>query len=290
MAKKRVAIIGSGNIGTDLLVKFMSNENFIVHSFIGHNKDSKGLLFCNDHYPDVTTSVESIDFVKIKRNEIDILVDCTNAKQHIVFNRFYQECRFKVIDMTPSKIGLLTIPSIVNEQDLNKNQNFNLISCGGQTSIPIAHVLSKYIPEIDYLEVVSSISSKSAGPATRKNLDEYIDTTEEGLAKFTGIGKKKVKVILIVNPAIPEIDMQTSIYFKTDKKIDIQNISKSIERTVSDLNKYVPGYRIVVPLTDVGEKYILSIKVSGSGDYLPSYAGNLDIINCACVSLAEKFN
>lgn len=288
MKKAIVSIIGSGNIGSDLLVKFMTNDNFIVHSFVGHNETSKGLTFCRAKYPQVITSASSIDFIKNHSNEIDIVVDCTNATQHIEFNQFYKECDFKVIDMTPSKIGLLTVPDLIDNIELSANQNFNLISCGGQTSIPLANTLSKHIPEIEYLEVVSSISSKSAGPATRRNLDEYIETTELGLSRFTGIDKSNIKVILIVNPAIPEIDMQTSIYFKTKSEVRLNDISKKIEETIKNVNNYVPGYRIVVPLTAVGDKYIVSVKVSGCGDFLPSYAGNLDIINCACIRLAEK--
>jgi acetaldehyde dehydrogenase len=287
--KKRVAIIGSGNIGTDLLVKFKRNENFVIHSFIGHNENSKGLLFCKNKYPEVTTSADSIEFIKEHHKEIDIVVDCTNSKQHIMFNQFYRKCAFKVIDMTPSKIGLLTVPDLINEKDITDSRNFNLISCGGQTSIPIAHTLSEYIPEIEYLEVVSSISSKSAGPATRNNLDEYIETTELGLSRFTGLSHKFIKVILIVNPAIPEIDMHTSIYLKTKTEVNIADISEKLFETIKRVNNYVPGYRIVVPFTYVGDKYIISVKVSGCGDFLPSYAGNLDIINCACIRLAEKF-
>ncbi len=159
MKKKSVSIIGSGNIGSDLLVKFMKNENFFMHSFIGHNENSKGLLFCRSKYPDVMTSIDSIDFIKQHHKEIDILVDCTNAKQHVKFNEFYKTCGFKVIDMTPSKIGLLTVPDLIDSNDASGNQNFNLISCGGQTSIPVANTLSNFIPGIEYMEVVSSISS-----------------------------------------------------------------------------------------------------------------------------------
>lgn len=289
MSIKRVAIIGSGNIGSDLLVKFMKNEHFIVHSFIGRNENSKGLLFCRNKYPGVITSTDSIEFVKQHHNDFDILVDCTNVNQHVRFNQYYKECKFKVIDMTPSKIGLLAVPNLISNKDIELNQNFNLISCGGQTSIPIANTLSNCITRIDYMEVVSSISSKSAGPATRNNLDEYIETTELGLSRFTGIENELIKVILIINPAIPEIDMQTSIYIKTKEDVDIEYVSKKLEETVEEVKKYVPGYRIVVPLTHVGDKYIVSVKVSGCGDFLPSYAGNLDIINCACIRLAEKF-
>jgi acetaldehyde dehydrogenase len=287
--KKRVAIIGSGNIGTDLLVKFMRNDNFVMHSFIGHNENSKGLLFCKSKYPEVTTSTESIEFIKKHHDEIDVVVDCTNAKQHVRFNQFYKECSFNVIDMTPSKIGLLTVPDLIDEKDIRESKNFNLISCGGQTSIPVANTLSDCIPGIEYLEVVSSISSKSAGPATRNNLDEYIETTELGLSKFTGIDRQFIKVILIVNPAIPEIDMQTSIYLKTKVQVNIADVASKLDITIKRVNNYVPGYRLVVPLTYVGDKYIVSVKVSGCGDFLPSYAGNLDIINCACIRLAEKF-
>ena len=288
MRKKSVSIIGTGNIGSDLLVKFLRNEKFKIHSFVGQRENSKGIQFCREKYPKITTSTKSIDFISENKEDIDIVVDCTSAIQHIKFNKLYEHCNFKVIDMTPSKIGILTVPNLLSQKKLNVHKNFNLISCGGQTSIPVAHAISEYVKEISYLEVVSSISSKSAGPATRKNLDQYIETTELGLSAYTGISKEKIKVILIVNPAIPEIDMQTSIYFKTDNKVDINILSKKIQNVISDVNEYVPGYRLVVPLTHVGDKHVLSIKVSGCGDYLPSYAGNLDIINCACIDLAEK--
>jgi acetaldehyde dehydrogenase len=260
-----------------------------MHSFIGHNENSKGLLFCKSKYPNVTISTDSIEFILKHHQDIDILIDCTNANQHVRFNHLFKKCAFKVIDMTPSKIGLLTVPDLIGEKDISDHQDFNLISCGGQTSIPIAHTLSEYIPDIEYLEVVSSISSKSAGPATRKNLDEYIETTSLGLSRFTGIDLQFIKVILIVNPAIPEIDMQTSIYLKCKSEVNITEVSEKLNETIKRVNNYVPGYRIMVPFTCVGDKYIVSVKVSGCGDFLPSYAGNLDIINCACIRLAEKF-
>jgi acetaldehyde dehydrogenase (acetylating) len=288
MMRKKICILGTGNIGADLLVKYSNNPNFEIHSFVGRNFDSNGMLFCKKKYPKIIRSDMSIDFIKNHHNEIDILVDCTNAKNHIRNNEFYKSCNFKVIDMTPSKIGLLTVPDLIDPSIIGNHDNFNLISCGGQTSIPISHTIAKNITDIDYLEVVSSISSKSAGPATRSNIDEYIETTELALAFFTGLQRENVKVILIVNPAVPEIDMQTSIYFTTKSIVNIKQVSKSIDKKVKNVNSYVPGYRLAFPLTKVGEKYILSLKVSGSGDYLPSYAGNLDIINWACIKLSEK--
>lgn len=159
-----------------------------------------------------------------------------------------------------------------------------MITCGGQVSIPIAYAMSKVQKGIEYFEVASSIASKSAGPATRDNLDEYVETTEAALQKFTGV--KKTKAILILNPAVPPIDMQTTIYAKI-KNPDIELLQAATSQMVSTLREYVPGYQLVVPPTVDNDRVITTVKVIGEGDYLPKYAGNLDIINCAAISMAE---
>jgi acetaldehyde dehydrogenase len=159
-----------------------------------------------------------------------------------------------------------------------------MITCGGQSSIPIANALSQVHSDIEYIEVASSIASRSAGPATRYNLDEYIETTQDALKKFTGA--KRTKAILILNPANPPIDMQTTIYAKITEP-DLPAIRASVNTMVESLKKYVPGYQLIVPPTIEGDKVITTIKVLGAGDYLPKYAGNLDIINCAAIAMAE---
>jgi acetaldehyde dehydrogenase len=160
-----------------------------------------------------------------------------------------------------------------------------MITCGGQASIPIAYALSQVHPHIDYLEVASSIASRSAGPATRQNLDESVETTQDALKAFTGA--KRTKAILILNPAIPPIDMQTTIYAKIPNP-DLPAIQVAVDAMVENLKQYVPGYQLLLPPTIEGGKVITTIKVVGAGDYLPQYAGNLDIINCAAIAMAER--
>ena len=151
-------------------------------------------------------------------------------------------------------------------------------------SFPIVHAISQVHSEIEYIEVASSIASRSAGPATRHNLDEYVETTQAALQKFSGA--KKTKAILILNPAVPPIDMQTTIYAKIINP-DIAQIRASVLKMVEKISQYVPGYQLIVQPTLDGDRIITTIKVLGAGDYLPQYAGNLDIINCAAISMAE---
>jgi acetaldehyde dehydrogenase len=159
-----------------------------------------------------------------------------------------------------------------------------MITCGGQASIPVAYALSKLHSEIEYIEVASSIASRSAGPATRYNIDEYIDATEGALIKFTNA--RRAKAILILNPAHPPIDMQTTIYVKIDNP-DITEARRAVTSMAEQIRKYVPGYEVIVPPTMEGSKLVTTVRVRGNGDHLPQYAGNLDIINCAAVAMAE---
>jgi acetaldehyde dehydrogenase len=161
-----------------------------------------------------------------------------------------------------------------------------MVTCGGQASIPIAYLIGKTHQEIEYIEVVSSIASRSAGPATRLNLDEYIHTTEEGVRIFSGA--LKTKAILNLNPATPCIDMQTTIFAKV-RQPNIEVLKVEVEKMVDNIRKYVPGYELLVsPIYENG-RIVVMVKAQGLGDYLPKYAGNLDIINCAAISVAEEY-
>ena len=179
----------------------------------------------------------------------------------------------------------MCVPS-VNSLDCLKEININMISCGGQASIPIAAAIASIHKDIEYIEVVSSIASKSAGPATRLNLDEYIQTTEDGLKHFSKA--KKTKAILILNPAIPCINMTTTILCKV-KNPNISALKKEVAKISSKVQSYVPGYELILgPLLE-NERIIIMFKVRGLGDYLPKYAGNLDIINCAAIAMSEEY-
>ena len=197
----------------------------------------------------------------------------------------FKEMGIKAIDMTPSQVGAICSKEI-NIKEALKSDNINMITCGGQASIPIAYVLKQEVPEISYIEVVSSIASRSAGPGTRANIDEYIHNTEKGLSELTGC--PNVKAILNLNPAIPCIDMQTTIFAKVDK-CDAKKLEAPIEKMAEKIRAYVPGYNVVISPVFENGRLMVMVRVQGLGDYLPKYAGNLDIINCAAISVAEEF-
>ncbi len=281
--KLNVAIIGSGNIGTDLLIKTL-RSNFIRCSlFTGRNLDSAGIKKALSF--GVPISDKGIQAIVERPDICDLVFDCTSAQAHIDHWPILERLGKVVIDMTPAKLGNLCVPAINSEEIIsNQHKNINMITCGGQVSIPIAYAISLVHEEIEYIEVASSIASRSAGPATRQNLDEYIETTQAALKKFSGA--QRTKAILILNPAVPPIDMQTTIYAKINNP-NVEKICESVADIVKKINQYVPGYKVLVEPTIEGNRVVTTIKVLGAGDYLPHYAGNLDIINCAAVSIAE---
>lgn len=281
--KLKVAIIGSGNIGTDLLMKSLRSELISCTLFAGRNFNSAGLKKANSL--GVPISDRGIEAIVSNPAICDLVFDCTSAQAHVDHWDALKKIGKFVIDMTPAKLGALCVPAInADECIADGDRNINMITCGGQVSIPIAYAISQVHHNIEYIEVASSIASRSAGPATRANLDEYVETTQDALRKFSGV--KRAKAILILNPAVPPIDMQTTIYAKIDNP-DLPAILNSVGEMVKKLNKYVPGYQILLPPTIEGNKVVTTIKVLGAGDYLPQYAGNLDIINCAAISMAE---
>jgi acetaldehyde dehydrogenase len=281
--KLKIAIIGSGNIGTDLLIKVMRSDHLTCTLFAGRNFNSAGMKRANAL--GVPISDRGIEAIVADPSICDMVFDCTSAQAHIAHWAVLDKLGKTVIDMTPAKLGELCIPAINAQDCLDTGaRNINMITCGGQSSIPIAHAIAQVHNDIEYVEVASSIASRSAGPATRANLDEYIETTEDALQRFSNSGR--AKAILILNPANPPIDMQTTIYAKIANP-DLPAIQASVAAMVERLKTYVPGYQLVVPPLIDGGKVVTTIKVLGNGDYLPQYAGNLDIINCAAIAVAE---
>jgi len=281
--KLKVAILGTGNIGTDLLMKIKRSEYLECTLFAGRNLNSKGMLKAMSL--GVPLSDKGIQSIIDNPECCDLVFDATSAASHTMHAEVLKKLSKIVIDLTPAKLGLLTIPS-VNLSEALKYDNLNMITCGGQASIPIAHAISQAEKDIEYIELVSTIASKSAGPGTRANIDEYIETTEKALSHFTGC--KNVKVILNLNPAQPSIDMNTTIYLKI-KNPNMDVIRAEVAKMAATIRSYVPGYILALePVYDNG-LVILSIKVQGLGDYLPKYAGNLDIINSAAIAIAEEF-
>lgn len=282
-SKLKVAIIGTGNIGTDLLIKIQRSQNIECNAFIGRNLSSNGMLKAASL--GVTVSADGINYIINNPDCCDLVFDATSAKSHFEHAPILQKLNKKVIDLTPAKIGLMCVPS-VNLADSLEESNVNMITCGGQASIPIAFAIGKSQEVVEYIEVVSSISSRSAGPGTRQNLDEYISTTEAGIKQFSGA--QKSKAIIILNPAEPCIDMQTTIFAQV-KNPDISKLSEVLDEVLSKVIQYVPGYKVILGPILENNRIVIMVKVVGLGDYLPAYAGNLDIINCAAIAMAEQY-
>lgn len=281
--KLKIAIIGSGNIGTDLLIKVLRSPYLECGAFIGRNLASSGMTKALSL--GVPVSADGINFIVDNPHCCDIVFDATSAKSHFEHAPILRKLNKRVIDMTPAKIGLMSVPSVNLSDSLNE-YNVNMVTCGGQASIPVAYAIGQTQEEVDYIEVVSSIASRSAGPATRQNLDEYIKTTEDGLKEFSGA--KRTKAILNLNPAEPCVDMQTTIFAKVSNP-DIPKLNERLSKLVENVRKYVPGYEIILgPIVD-NSRIVVMVRVRGLGDYLPAYAGNLDIINCAAIAMAEEY-
>lgn len=279
----KVAILGSGNIGTDLLIKVLRSKSLACSAFIGRNLSSPGMTKALSL--GVTVSAEGVDYIIENQDSCDLVFDATSATSHLVHAPILKKMNKRVINLTPAPLGLMSVPS-VNMADSISEQNINMVTCGGQASIPVAYAIGQTQQGIEYLEVVSSISSRSAGPATRRNIDEYIDTTELALKKFSGASR--TKAILNLNPAEPCVDMQTTIFAKVDKP-DLVKLADLLSGLFSKVRRYVPGYEVVLgPLMENG-LIVVMVRVRGLGDYLPAYAGNLDIINCAAIAVAEEY-
>ena len=283
MKKLRVAILGSGNIGTDLLIKTLRSPFLECTLFIGRNLSSPGMAKAASL--GVKISDLSIEAIRRDPDCCDLVFDATSARDHQRHWGILQRAGKLVVDMTPSNVGQMCVPA-VNLKDCLKSQNMNMVSCGGQASIPLAYLLGRIHSEVEYLEVVSSIASRSAGPATRLNIDEYVETTEKGLQVFSGC--RRTKVILILNPAQPCIDMQTTVFAKV-RHPDLDRCRALVEKMVSTIQTYVPGYQLIIPPMLENNRIVIMVKVQGAGDYLPRYAGNLDIINCAAIATAEEY-
>lgn len=284
MDKMKVAILGSGNIGTDLLMKTLRSPYLECSAFLGRTLSSRGMSKALGL--GVRVSDQGIDFIARDPECCDMVFDATSALSHQHHAKVLQGLRKIVIDLTPARIGQFCIPAINLRESLGFD-NVNMVTCGGQASIPLAYAVSRAFPRVEYLEVVSTIASKSAGPATRLNIDEYVDTTERALMQFSGC--RKVKAILNLNPAEPCINMQTTLYARVQDP-DLSLLDRHITDMVAMIQTYVPSYRLVVPPTYENGRVVMSVRVKGLGDYLPSYAGNLDIINCAAIAVAEEFS
>lgn len=284
MNKVKVAILGSGNIGSDLMIKLRRSKNLQLTAVIGVDPQSDGLKRAKEF--GYVTFDNGIDGYLEQPELADIIFDATGAKPHVRHAKLLKEAGKRVIDLTPAAVGPYVVPTVNLKEHLD-DDNVNMVTCGGQATTPIVHAINSVQP-VEYAEVIATVSSRSAGPATRANINEFIETTN-GALEVIG-GAKRGKTIMIINPAEPPIIMRDTIHALIEgETVDEEGITKAIRDMEKKVQAYVPGYRIrQEPLFD-GNKITILIEVEGAGDYLPKYAGNLDIITAAAVEVAEEW-
>lgn len=295
MTKKTAAIVGSGNIGTDLMFKLMRrSKNIEVKYMIGIDPNSDGLARAKKL--GVTTSAEGVDWLLAQKELPDFVFECTSAKAHAVNAPRYRDAGIYAIDLTPAAVGPYLAP-VVNLDTLEDVMNVNMITCAGQATTPLVAAVNEIVP-VDYAEIVASIASKSAGPGTRANVDEFTETTAKALEELGGA--KRGKAIIIINPVEPPMIMRNTVYCAIPAEAaepgETQDkIRAAIDETVEKIQDYVPGYELrVEPQFDEARedwggqgRVGLWVQVKGAGDYLPDYAGNLDIITAAATRTAD---
>lgn len=283
MNKVKVGIIGTGNIGTDLLMKITRSKILECGIFTGRNPDSEGIKRAKAM--GVPVSHKSISAIVSHPGSCEIVFDATSAQAHFMHAPILKALGKFTVDLTPSRVGKMCIP-VLNLDKCIEEPNICMVTCGGQATTPLINAILKTNPQTEYVEIIASIASKSAGIGTRNNIDEYTLATCEAITEFTKV--PRAKAIIILNPAEPPILMHNTIYAKINNpKLSI--LKKELKAVVKRLKRYVPGYRITLgPIKENGRVTIMN-EVVGLGDFLPVYAGNLDIINCAAIEVAEEY-
>jgi acetaldehyde dehydrogenase len=300
VAKVKAAIIGSGNIGTDLMIKMVKYpQNMELVAVVGIDEASEGLAMARER--GVATTHEGIEGLKKMSvyPEIGIVFDATSAYAHKVHDAALRADGKQVVDLTPAAIGPFTVPPVNMEAHLDQG-NVNMVTCGGQATIPMVAAVSQ-VAKVHYAEIVASVSSRSAGPGTRANIDEFTRTTAQAIEKVGGA--EKGKAIIILNPAEPPMIMRDTV-FTLSSGADEETIRASVKAMVEKVQAYVPGYRLkqevqfehfgdnnklTIPGRGefTGTKTSIFLEVEGAGDYLPSYSGNLDIMTAAAKATGE---
>ena len=288
MSKKlRAAIIGPGNIGTDLLMKMQRSDWVEPVWMVGIDPQSAGLQRARDM--GIKTSDTGVDGLLpfVKEDDIRIAFDATSAYAHAENSRKLNELGVIMIDLTPAAIGPFCIPPVNLKQHAETlEMNVNMVTCGGQATIPMVAAISR-VQAVAYGEIIATVSSKSVGPGTRANIDEFTRTTAKGVE--TVGGAKQGKAIIIINPAEPPLMMRDTVHCLVEGEPDQAAITESVHAMIKDVQKYVPGYKLVNGPVFDGNRVSIFLEVEGLGDYLPKYAGNLDIMTAAAARTAEMF-
>jgi acetaldehyde dehydrogenase len=291
------AIVGPGNIGTDLMYKILDrSESIELQRMIGilPVEESEGLQAAQE--AGIPVGTDGIDSVREHADEFDLVFEATSAKVHASQAPVYRELGLFAIDLTPAAVGPYAVPVVNLDDVVDAADNINMVTCGGQATVPIVHAVDRVAP-VEYAEIVSTIASKSAGPGTRQNIDEFTQTTAAGLEQVGGAGEGKA--IIVLNPAEPPIMMRNTIYTQVPDTADIDAIGDSVADIEAEIQDYVPGYEVTLdPVVkdqdevgfDLGDTVIVTtmIQVEGEGQHLPPYAGNLDIMTSAALGAAER--
>ncbi|MFE6921868.1 acetaldehyde dehydrogenase (acetylating) [Nocardia sp. NPDC057663] len=290
VAKTSVAIVGSGNIGTDLLYKLLRSEWLEPRWMVGIDPASDGLARAAEL--GLETSAAGVDWLLSRSETPDLVFEATSAAVHRAAAPRYAEAGIRVVDLTPAAIGPAVVPPANLREHLDA-PNVNMITCGGQATIPIVHAVSRVV-EVAMAEIVASVSSASAGPGTRANIDEFTKTTSRGVETIGGAARGKA--IIILNPADPPMIMRDTVFCAIPEDADREAITASIREVVAQVQTYVPGYRLLNepqfddPSVNSGGRAVVTtfVEVQGAGDYLPPYAGNLDIMTAAATAVGEQ--
>jgi acetaldehyde/propanal dehydrogenase len=280
--KQKAAIIGSGNIGTDLLYKMRRSEVLEAAWMVGIDPASDGLA--RARALGVATISDGIDGLVPHLGDVRVVFDATSASAHVQnWRRLAEHENVVVVDLTPAAIGPFCIPP-VNLGAHRDARNVNMVTCGGQATVPMVAAVSR-VQEVEYAEIVATVASKSAGPGTRNNIDEFTRTTAGAIEKIGGA--KRGKAIIILNPAEPPLIMRDTIHCLTAGEPDREAITASVRAMVREVQTYVPGYTIKNGPVFDGRRVTVFVEVLGLGDYLPPYAGNLDIMTAAALRTGE---
>ncbi len=288
-ARPSAAVVGSGNIGTDLVYKLLRSDALELRYVVGIDPDSEGLRRARDL--GLEASAEGVDWLLSRAELPDIVFEATSAHVHVRNAARYEEAGIRAVDLTPAARGPYVIPAVNLTRHLGE-PNVNMVTCGGQATIPMVHAVSR-VTRVAYAEIVATVASRSAGPGTRNNIDEFTRTTAAAVEVLGGA--ERGKAIIILNPAEPPLTMRDTIFCSLEPDADADAVRASIEAVVAEVAEYVPGYRLLTEpqiereaTPDGRGRVAIFLEVEGAGDFLPPYSGNLDIMTAAAARVGDE--